>query len=445
MPNETYYDIGYTGDQVNEAIGRMLSGEIEEAVDQVNQRAEALESAVGEANQASEAAVEASEQIQKMTVEAETVSSENPATVEKTISAEGVVNLKISIPKGEQGAVGPQGQQGIEGPQGEVGPQGPAGPQGPQGPSGSEGKSPYQSAVEAGYTGTEAEFYAALVTLQDAPFLPLIGGEMSGSLFINSDRALMLGDTTPAGDPSDFRVIIDYHDDANGGYPFITFLQRNPEGNITGRRFFVDGVETPFDLYQAANKKYVDDAVANAGSGDSLPLSGGDMSGAIDMNNHVITGLPSPVSPSDAVNYQTLINAIAGVTLFAVVVVSGSDRNGNGTSMRAAAPIRNDGAFGVDTLLFMDTTIGYEELRNAGLYSINSISVQLPSQFKYPSGDWSYIPGYESDLLSATSSNTTAKLSLFSSSTPLVYKNNYLTMGVYDIRIHGYVKVGVSA
>ena len=36
--------------------------------------------------------------------------------------------------------------------------------------------SPYQKAVAAGYTGTEAEFYAALVSLQNGPFLPLSGG-----------------------------------------------------------------------------------------------------------------------------------------------------------------------------------------------------------------------------------------------------------------------------
>jgi len=45
--------------------------------------------------------------------------------------------------------------------------------------TGADGKSPYQAAVADGYTGTEAEFYAALVTLKDAPFLPLSGGTMN--------------------------------------------------------------------------------------------------------------------------------------------------------------------------------------------------------------------------------------------------------------------------
>ena len=47
---------------------------------------------------------------------------------------------------------------------------------------GRDGKSPYEAAVEEGYTGTEEEFYAALVTLKNAPFLPLSGGTLTGNL-----------------------------------------------------------------------------------------------------------------------------------------------------------------------------------------------------------------------------------------------------------------------
>ena len=88
--------------------------------------------------------------------------------------------------KGDTGAQGPQGEQGIQGPQGEQGIQGPAGPkgdtgeqgpqgiqgpqgvqgqEGPQGPAGvagADGKSAYQTAVEAGYAGTETAFNEAL-------------------------------------------------------------------------------------------------------------------------------------------------------------------------------------------------------------------------------------------------------------------------------------------
>ena len=74
-------------------------------------------------------------------------------------------------PKGEQGETGPEGPQGPKGEQGETGPEGPQGPKGdqgdtgPQGPAGADGRSAYQDAAASGYTGTEADFNAALACL----------------------------------------------------------------------------------------------------------------------------------------------------------------------------------------------------------------------------------------------------------------------------------------
>lgn len=50
------------------------------------------------------------------------------------------------------------------------------------GKDGAPGKSAFQSAQENGYTGSEAEFYAALVALKDGPFLPLKGGIVDGTI-----------------------------------------------------------------------------------------------------------------------------------------------------------------------------------------------------------------------------------------------------------------------
>lgn len=63
---------------------------------------------------------------------------------------------------GAKGATGPQGPQGIQGVQGLQGDVGPEGPQGPAGVKGTDGKSAYQTAVEAGYSGTETAFNTAL-------------------------------------------------------------------------------------------------------------------------------------------------------------------------------------------------------------------------------------------------------------------------------------------
>lgn len=63
-------------------------------------------------------------------------------------------------PQGPQGEKGATGAQGIQGPQGIQGIQGETGAQGLTGP---DGKSAFQTAVDAGYTGSEAEFNTALV------------------------------------------------------------------------------------------------------------------------------------------------------------------------------------------------------------------------------------------------------------------------------------------
>lgn len=89
------------------------------------------------AEKAASDATDAKNAVENMTVSAKTLSPGSKATVTKTIK-QGVVNLEYGLPTGESG---------------------------PQGPAGKDGKSAYQDAVEAGYTGTEADFNAALAYL----------------------------------------------------------------------------------------------------------------------------------------------------------------------------------------------------------------------------------------------------------------------------------------
>lgn len=128
-------------------------------------------------------------------------------------------------PQGPRGDIGETGPQGPKGDTGEVGPQGPkgdTGETGPQGPAGADGASPYEVAVDAGYTGTEEEFNTALAGMQDAPFLPATGGDVAA---VN-----ITGSLTTDGD--------------------ITV-------NLNGCR--VQGVEDPELETDAANKRYVDE------------------------------------------------------------------------------------------------------------------------------------------------------------------------------------------
>lgn len=80
-------------------------------------------------------------------------------------------------PKGDQGDTGPRGEQGIQGPKGDTGAQGPTGPQGATGPKGETGaqgvqgiqgvpgKSAYESALDAGFVGTESAFNSAMTSV----------------------------------------------------------------------------------------------------------------------------------------------------------------------------------------------------------------------------------------------------------------------------------------
>lgn len=92
-------------------------------------------------------------------------------------------NFQQKYDSGElTGPAGADGAPGVKGDTGETGPQGPAGntgPQGEKGDPGKDGKSPYQIAVEEGYTGTEQEFNNALLSVGNInSVLDAINGEV---------------------------------------------------------------------------------------------------------------------------------------------------------------------------------------------------------------------------------------------------------------------------
>lgn len=143
-------------------------------------------------------------------------------------------------PQGIPGDTGPQGEQGPQGIPGETGPQGPAGADGAPGeagPAGADGKSAYQSAAESGYTGTEAEFGAALATLKDAPFLPTSGGSVTGPLYVYSSGTAV----TP------------------------NFAVMSNEIKLNAKTVLYS-TYAPTEEQSVANKKYVDDLVGDIGT-----------------------------------------------------------------------------------------------------------------------------------------------------------------------------------
>ena len=139
--------------------------------------------------------------------------------------------------QGATGETGPTGPTGASGADGATGPTGPQGAQGPQGPAGADGKSAYQSAAESGYTGTEAEFGAALATLKDAPFLPTSGGSVTGPLYVYSSGTAV----TP------------------------NFAVMSNEIKLNAKTVLYS-TYAPTEEQSVANKKYVDDLVGDIGT-----------------------------------------------------------------------------------------------------------------------------------------------------------------------------------
>lgn len=123
-----------------------------------------------------------------------------------------------------------------------------------------------------------------------------------------------------------------------------------------------------------------------AGGSASLPLAGGDMAGDIDMNNHFLTGLPSPVAPSDAVNFQTLIKVIMSGGIEAIARLDyflGSTKQ-----LEKTVSIYPKMTVGNTVLFYAEFDMSFDQGGSMGGH-INGVSLKLPQQFTFRQGEWS--------------------------------------------------------
>ena len=87
--------------------------------------------------------------------------------------------------------------------------------------------------------------------------------------------------------------------------PYLSINGGTMNGDIDMANNTITNVPTPTANADAANKKYVDDAISGSitpPTGDYLPLTGGEMQGAIAMGNFRITNLGNATSNGDAIN-----------------------------------------------------------------------------------------------------------------------------------------------
>ena len=96
-----FYKLQYTGQQVDTALGQILNGEVQQAVEDAQEAAEQA--------QAAQAAVE------NLGAAADSLPSTALARVTKTVGPDGAVTLTFGIPKGDTGPEGPAGPQGNPG------------------------------------------------------------------------------------------------------------------------------------------------------------------------------------------------------------------------------------------------------------------------------------------------------------------------------------------
>lgn len=129
----------------------------------------------------------------------------------------------------------------------------------------------------------------------------------------------------------------------------------------------------------AADANHTHEEMAN----DYLPLNGGDMAGNIDMSNHFLTGLPAPVAPSDAVNYQTLLRVLISQGIETVARITYNDSH----QMEQTVVIVPQKIVGNRVLFYANFTMEYDQ---GGSMSskVNSVSLKIPQQFVLPGEDW---------------------------------------------------------
>lgn len=146
------------------------------------------------------------------------------------------------------------------------------------------------------------------------PFLALTGGTMSGAVnmggqYINNILTPVLsGDAATKG----------YVDAQPLSGQFVT-LTTPVNNNLL--------------VYNSALTQWINTTATSAGI---LPLSGGTMTGTINMGGNILTGVPSPVNPTDAVNLSYVTSAVGGGV---GIVVSGNYASNTGTlTLDRAAP-----------------------------------------------------------------------------------------------------------
>ena len=178
--------------------------------------------------------------------------------------------------------------------------------------------------------------------------------------------------------------------------PYLPIKGGTMQGAINMGGFSISNLPTPSANADAATKKYVDDAISGGitpPTGDYLPLSGGQMSGNIDMDSNRITSLGAPTAGTDAVNKDYVDSAVTGFlpttggTMTGNISMSGSSKVTQATAPTENADLTNKQyvdqqiAAGAYTLpAATSSTLGGVKIgENVNVTEDGTISVTIPS------------------------------------------------------------------
>lgn len=137
-------------------------------------------------------------------------------------------------------------------------------------------------------------------------YLPLAGGTMTGPIDMSGQTI----DSLPEPSEADHAVNKQYVDNADAKLEDAIEEKLPLTGGTMKGAINMNG-QSITNLADAANdgdavsKKYMENAL-----GDYLPTNGGTMNGAINMGNHTITNVADPVNDTDAANKEYTDNAI---------------------------------------------------------------------------------------------------------------------------------------
>lgn len=178
--------------------------------------------------------------------------------------------------------------------------------------------------------------------------------------------------------------------------PYLPIKGGTMQGAINMGGFSISNLPTPSANADAATKKYVDDAISGGitpPTGDYLPLSGGQMSGNIDMDSNRITSLGAPTAGTDAVNKDYVDSAVTGFlpttggTMTGNISMSGSSKVTQATAPTENADLTNKqyvdqqiAAGGYTLPAATSSTLGGVKIgENVNVTEDGTISVTIPS------------------------------------------------------------------